>query len=159
MSVVGDAPDATEEELQEFAECVRMILRDYASNNLLLREVQFKDAEIKRAIRLATSEFNSMSPQTNQSWRHLPEAMLLIGAARWLTMSESILQLRNQVTIQTDGLGAVGIDDKYQLYSHLEARLKQEFLEKCRDYKNEQNMMDAYGSLPSGYALVNRFRR
>ena len=151
------AHDPSGPELAEFLESVRMLMRDYAPNNLLLEDTQFKDEEIVRAIRMAVSEYNSMSPSTRITWRALPEDLLFLGVARWLTLSESFLQIRNQVAVPTDGLGVVGIDDKFQLYQSLTEQLKQEFQQRCRMLKNEMNLASGYGSLRSGYAGVSRF--
>ena len=150
--------DATEDELQEVADMVRMILRDRAQNNILLGDVQFTDAEIKQALRLAVSDYNAMPPISTYGWRDLPEAILILGACRWLMLSESFLQVRNQVSVQTDGLGVVGIDDKNQLYASMAQQLANEFLQRAREVKTAANLANAYGTLSSGYSYVSRFR-
>lgn len=157
MPVTGTTIDATDDELQELVDCVRLLLRDYSVNNILLTKVQFKDTEIRKAIDMSVSEYNAMPPETTTDWRNIPEAILFLGAGRWLMLMESFLQIRNQVSVQTDGLGVVGIDDKYQLYAQQMQQLRNDFLQKARDLKTARNLASGYGSLSSGYAHVSRF--
>jgi len=159
MPVNGNPINAAAEELEELMDMVRMMMRDYADNNILLMDAQFKEKEIKMAMRLAVSDFNSLPPNTQLSWRLLPEGLLLQGVTHWLLLSESFLQLRNQVSVPTDGLGVVGIDDKSQYYQQLRGQLKSEYDQRCRLIKNEMNIASGYGSLGSGYAGVSRFRQ
>ena len=159
MPITGEDIDATEDELQELVDCVRLVMRDYALNNHLLREVQFEDKEIRKAVDLAVSEYNALPPETSLDWRNIPEALLFLGTTRWLMLSESFLQIRNQVSVQTDGLGVVGIDDKYQLYNQQMQQLRADFNQKSREVKTARNLATGYGSLSSGYANVSRFHQ
>lgn len=147
----------TSSEIQEITDVIRLIFRDKAENNILLGDVQFTDEEVENAVKMTATEFNSMPPTTSMSWRLIPEDILFIGVATWLLLSESLLQLRNQVSIPTDGLGVVGVDDKTQYYQQLRSQLKQEFIAKCREKKNEMNIASGFGSLSSGYVNVSRF--
>lgn len=157
MTVMGNTVDASEEELAEFVECVRMVMRDYAPNNILLDDVEFEKAEIERAIKMAVSEFNRTPIQTAYSWRQIPEDLLFLGTAAWLMLSNSFLQMRNQVSVPSDGLGVIGIDDKYQLYFNQRQAMKAEFKEGVRALKDEINISQGFGSMPSGYSNVSRF--
>lgn len=157
MAVTGEDPDATDEELEELVEHVKLLLRDRAENNILLHDVQFSPKEIKRAITLTESDFDEMPPQTTFGWRNMPEGMLFLGVASWLMLSESFLQVRNQVSVPTDDLGVVQLDDKAPMYQRLRQQLKAEFDQKARARKNEINIASGYGSLSSGYAAVSRF--
>lgn len=159
MSVTAPASgvDITDAELEEFVELVMMLLRDKSENNILLNRIQFPPADVKRAIRMATGHYNMMSPQTAVTWRALPETLLFHGTAYYLMLSESFLQARNQVSVNTDGLGVVGIDDKAGLYQQIGAGLKATFEEYARNIKTEQNMLAAFGRVSSGYLHVSRF--
>lgn len=157
MTVMGNSIDATDEELEEFVECVRMMMRDYADNNILLDDVEFTNDEVRRAIAFATSKFNRIPIRTTYTWRLIPEDLLFLGTARWLMLSNSFLQMRNQVSVPSDGLGVIGIDDKYQLYFNQMQAMKAEFEVGVRDLKDELNISLGFGSVPSGYAHVSRF--
>jgi hypothetical protein len=152
------APDITSDELIELTDMVRLLMRDFAMNNILLEKAQFNDKEIHQALRLTTSMYNMLPPMTSVAWRDLPEALLLMGVTYWLMLSESFLQIRNQISVQTDGLGVVGLDDKYQLYATQAAQLKSDFQQQARDIKVSMNLESGYGSMSSGYANVSRFQ-
>lgn len=157
MSVTGNSVDASAEELEELLECVRMVMRDYAPNNILLGDVEFSDKEVERAVKMAVSEFNRIPIQTAYDWRLIPEDLLFLGTARWLMLSNSFLQIRNQVSVPSDGLGVIGIDDKYQLYFNQMQSLKSEFQTGVREYKIEMNISLGFSGFPSGYSTVSRF--
>ena len=157
MPITGDNIDVTDEELQELVDCIRLHMRDYAINNVLLQDVQFDDADVRKAINLAVSEYNALPPESSISWRALPDALLILGVGRWLMLSESYLQIRNQVSVQTDGLGVVGIDDKQQQYIQTMQMLRKDFKQGIRDLKTARNLAGGYGTLSSGYANVSRF--
>lgn len=150
--------DVTDEEMQEIVGMCRMVLRDFVPNNILLDDVQFPDKDIRGALRLALSDYNAMPPLTNVHWRNLPEGLLITGICRWLMMSESFLQMRNQISVQTDGLGVVGLDDKYQLYASQASQLKNDFQIQARELKTSRNLESGYGTMSSGYQNVSRFQ-
>lgn len=159
MAITGVQADITDEEKQVFVECVRLMMRDYGVNNHLLQKVQFEDKEIYRAIDLAVSQWNSTPPVSVATWRHIPEHILFLGATRWLMQAESFLQIRNQISVQTDGLGVVGLDDKYQLYYNQMQDLRNEFKAETQERKYADNIATGFGSLGSGYANVSRFHQ
>lgn len=159
MPVTATDVDMTEEEREDFIECVRSLLGDYGVNNILLKKVQFEDAHIDRCIRMAVSKWNTTPPLGNVSWRQIPEHLLFLGTAVWLMQTASFIQLRNQVSVQTDGLGVVGIDDKHQFYQGLIAQLRAEIADDTKNFKYAQNLAGGYGHLHSGYAYVSRFHQ
>lgn len=156
MSVTGtpvqqllDAPVSKED--------VRMFLRDYAPNNILLDDVQFTDTEVTSAIKWALNEYEIISPVGGGNINEIPPAMLLLGVSAWLMKSESFLQLRNQATYQDGDVAPIGIDDKHTLYLQLSRALKEEWISSVKAYKQQLNLEGAYGSLSSGYRNVGRF--
>lgn len=161
MTVTGlsSTIDASDAELDIFREDVRMLMRDVPGNNVLLDDVQFTDEDILRAIRLAANQYNTLPPNGNVGWRLIPEHILFLLTASWLLLSESFLQIRNQVSVPSDGLGVIGIDDKWSQYAQLRESLRAQGLEAAKQYKVQQNLETAYGSLASGYAYVSRFNR
>lgn len=71
--------------------------------------------------------------------------------------AESFLQIRNQISVPSDGIGVIGIDDKYLLYFQQMQAMKSEFKEAVREIKDELNIARGFGSFHSGYANVSRF--
>jgi len=140
---------------------VRMFLRDRADRNILLDDVQFADEDLNLAMEMATSAFNAVTPQSYFTPSTFPEHLqyvLLIGTVRFLLMSESFLQVRNQATYQDGDIAPIGIDDKQAAYAQLAQVLKGEWDELVRGTKTQSNMEGAYQSLGSGYRHVGRFR-
>lgn len=139
---------------------VRMFMRDRADRNILLDTVQFSDDELNLAMDMAVSGFNAVTPQTNLTPQTFPphlKYLLLVGTTRFLLMSESFLQARNQATVQDGDIAPIGIDDKAQLYAQLAASLKAEWDELTRGIKTQNNMESAYTTLSSGYRNTSRF--
>lgn len=140
---------------------VRMFLRDVpgmipgsGSENVLLDDVEFSDAELALATRLAVSRFNSMNPPI----RHLlaeqiPLDILLYGVAAFLMNAESFRQLRNQASVP-DGETSLGIDDKHQLYAAMKQRLTDEFTLLAQQWKIAKNMSACWGGVNSGFAYL-----
>ena len=141
---------------------IRMFLRDRADKNILLDDVQFTDEELNLATEMAVSAYNAVTPQTMLTPATFPthlRYLLLIGTARFLLMSESFLQARNQATVQDGDISPIGIDDKAALYSQMAQQLKGEWDELVRGVKTQNNMESAYGTLGSGYRNVTRFNK
>jgi hypothetical protein len=139
-----------------------MFMRDYANNNILLDDVQFTNNELNMAMEMAVSAFNSVTPQSAFTPMSFPAHLqypLLIGTTRFLLMSESFLQARNQATVQDGDVSPIGIDDKAALYSQLAKALKDEWDELVRGIKTQNNMENGYNSLSSGYRNVSRYNR
>lgn len=159
MTVVGSNTNISDPELDAFAMKIRILMRDKAENNILLDNVQFTREEILCAIELAVSSYNTMTPATVVDFTGVPDDILFHWAAYYLTLSESFLQVRNQVSVPTDNLGVIGLDDKFGLYNALGRELKSYAEAKARAYKNQLNAEAAYGCVPSGYANVTRFNQ
>ena len=143
-------------------EQVRMFMRDRANYNILLDHVQFSDRELDLATEMAVSAYNAVTPPTYLTVASFPPNLsyvLLIGATRFLLMSESFLQARNQATYQDADVSPIGIDDKAALYSQLARELKTEWDELVRGVKTAYNMEGAYNTLSSGYAATSRFNK
>ena len=141
---------------------VRMFMRDYANNNILLDDAQFTDRELNLALEMAVSAFNTVTPQTNHTPSSFPlplRYLLLVGTVRFLLMSESFMQARNQATVQDGDIAPIGISDKASLYSQLAQQLKGEWDELTRGVKTQNNMESAYATLGSGYVNTARFNR
>ena len=147
---------------------IRMWLRDYAlghlpggQGNLILDDVQFTPNELTFSVKMAVSNFNALTPLSSYllDGSNFPnEYVLLLGTARFLMVSESFHQLRNQANVQDGDIAPSGIYDKAQAYLALAQALKGEWDDLTRKMKNQFNMEGAYGHLGSGYRNVGRGR-
>lgn len=145
---------------------IRMFMRDYAlgklpggQGNILLDSVQFTLDELTFAHRMAIQAYNAMTPITTYATdgTNFPnEYLLLIGTARFLLMSESFHQLRNQVQVQDGDIAPSGIYEKANAYIALAQTLRAEWQDLARQMKNQMNMEGAYGFHGSGYRYVGR---
>lgn len=139
---------------------VRMFMRDRADNNILLAEVQFTDRELDLALEMTANAYNAVTPQSNLTPSTFPNKyVLLVGTVRFLLMSESFMQVRNQATVQDGDVSPIGIDDKAALYAQMAQSLKAEFDELVRGIKTELNMYSGFDGMGSGYVNVTRFNR
>lgn len=139
-----------------------MFLRDRADRNILLDDVQFTDEELNLASEMAASAYNTVTPQTSLTPSTFPthlRYLLLIGTVRFLLMSESFLQVRNQATVQDGDISPIGIDDKAALYAQMAQQLRDEWDALVRGVKTQNNMESAYNALGSGYRNVTRFNK
>jgi hypothetical protein len=141
-----------------------MFMRDYAlgklpggQGNILLDDVQFTEDEMNNAIEMTVSAYNGMTPVSPYTRENFPnEYLLLIGTVRFLLMSESFHQLRNQVGAQDGDVAPSGIYEKASPYIQLAQALRGEWLEMARAIKNQMNMEGAYGYVGSGYSYIGR---
>jgi hypothetical protein len=143
-----------------------MFMRDYAlgklpggQGNIILDDVQFTPDELTNAVFFAVSAFNAMTPISTYIEENFPNPyLLLIGTSRFLMMSESFHQLRNQIHVQDGDIAPTGVYEKHQLYLQMAQQLKAEFDQLARAMKNQFNMEGAYGSVGSGYRYIGRGR-
>ena len=146
------------------ADKIRMFLRDYAlgklpggQGNIILDDVQFTPEELTNATEFAVEAFNALTPVSNYTTENFPNSyMLLLGTTRFLMISESFHQLRNQVDVQDGDIAPTGIYSKAQGYIALARELQNEWNYLTRQLKNQHNMESCYGSVGSGYAYVGR---
>lgn len=145
---------------------VRMFMRDFAlgklpggQGNILLDDAQFTEEEYIFAIEMTVESFNAMTPMSSYIEENFPNAyLLLLGVARFLLLSESVHQLRNQVSAQDGDIAPSGIYEKSSTYVALFQALNAEWQFIARNMKNQMNMEGAYGFLGSGYKNVSRHR-
>lgn len=145
---------------------IRMFLRDYALNhlpggqgNIILDTVQFTLDELNFAVKMAVSAFNAMTPVSSflLTGENFPnEYLLLLGTTKFLMMSETFHQVRNQVSAQDGDIAPSGIYEKGQLYLSLAQNIRNEWQEIARAMKTQFNMESAYGTIGSGYRHVGR---
>lgn len=144
---------------------IRMYLRDVpgripgsASENILLGDVEFSDAELAFATELMLSEYNTTPPPLPPvQLNNIPLDMKMAGIAYYLLGAESFRQLRNQSSVPEGGV-ALGIDDKWQSYLALRAKMQEDFQRKMMLFKKSLNMRACWGAVNSAYSY-QRYRR
>lgn len=142
---------------------IRMFLRDVpgtipgsGSENILLDDVEFSDAELVLATKLAVSRFNSMNPPLRaHTAEQIPLDILLCGVASFLMNAESFRQARNQSSA-SDGETSLGIDDKHNLYAGMKQRLHDEFVTLATNWKISKNMAACWGGVNSAFGYMRR---
>jgi len=157
VNTTTPAPVFTNATLEERANTIRAFLRDIPSKNILLDDIEFDDSEISRGMRLATSKYNGITPQTNVTTESLNEWLLVLGTCSILLRSEGARQLRNQVTAQDGNIAPIGIDEKQAFYAQWADRFDSEFNDMATKIKIQNNAESAYGTLSSGYRLISRY--
>lgn len=144
------------------ADDVRRFMRDYPDTNILLDNVEFSQADVDQGLRYVTSAYNVVTPMSSitvDGWPANASYLVLLGVTWYLVRSESIKQVRNQLTYQAGDVAPIGIDDKFPLYQALAQTLKQEWDELVQQYKIQLNMENGYGSVGSGYRQVTRYNQ
>jgi len=158
MPVVGTPVTGNNAGVDITMDDIRGVILDWPQYNLLLDDVQFTNAEISRAARLATDRFNAMPPRTSHSVSSFPNRFVLVmGAVGLLSMGESFRQARNQMTYQAGDITPIGIDDKAALFAQLKADAWNEFLRVSREWKTQDNLESCFGGLGSGYAYSSAY--
>ena len=137
---------------------VRLYVKDNADMNILLEgALQSSDDLITFAIKLALSDLNAYPPVTDYNSDTCPnDFLLLMGICFHLSNSEAERQLRNQITMNAQGV-TTGIDDKYEQYNRLAMFYRSQFQEKVREYKTFLNMQQAWGETYSPYSTLNEY--
>lgn len=140
---------------------VRTFMRDFPKYNKLLDDFQFTQREVDFAVNLTIDEFNAMPPPLEPfNVSNFPSKyILLLGVVGNLLISESVLQLRNQVNATDGDVVPIGVDDKSPQYQALGNYFKSMFREQALIKKQEINISRCFGSIPSGYAGTSRYMR
>ena len=154
MTVTGTPADPSVVTTDE----IRMFMRDYAvgklpsgQGNLLLDDVQFSPDELNFAIEMAVSSYNLITPVSQITAGNFPNKyLLLLGVARFLMMTETFLQLRNEVRAQDGDVSPTGIYEKASAYTQMAGALRAEWETMVRQLKTQLNLESAYGRLGSG---------
>jgi len=161
------AVQITANEVGLTTDVIRMFLRDSPDFNPLLDgDLEFPESDINNAMRLAVSKWNALTPISNVTDpTQLNEYILLCGVCGLLLKSEGLRQLRNGMRTQEGNIAPVGLDEKENEYLKWASHFQQEFDQKAKAYKVQQNMESLLGPgnpsnyLRSGYAYLGRYRQ
>ncbi len=143
------------------SEEIRMFMRDQPDYNILMDDIEFRDSDIVRAMRLTVAKWNAIPPITNLvSPSQLNEWVLLCGVCCILLKSEGLRQKRNQLTVQDGNIAPVGLDEKEAIYLKWSMIFCEEFDTLAKQAKIQQNMESILGPnkcLRSGYYYIGRW--
>jgi hypothetical protein len=145
-------------QIDEFANAVRVFMRDYKELNRLIAGEESSNRQIVWAICDALDDFNTTPPFTSFGLNTFPSRSLLIRATV-ITLLESIglLQTRNHLSFSDGGL-QVGINDKTPFIQSWLQLFKNSYEEKKTRLKVAYNIESAWGGgLSSEYRFVNGF--
>lgn len=143
---------------------IRMAMRDVAGAipntgdfNILLDGVQFSDAEINNALHFTTDWYNSITPLIGNAREDgINSYILYMGVVSFLSQSEQIKQMRNDMDLQDGDVAPIGKDKKHQFWGQVSKSAGDKFSELAKSYKIAINMGHAWGGFGSGYANTAR---
>jgi len=130
--------------MADLVETVRIYMRDNTKQNTLLNDLEYTEDEIKLAIDLVLSEFNSYPPTTTLTKDTIPLYIILPGIASKLLTSVSVSKLRNQLNYN-DGGDHVMIDDTGPQYKQLADAFFDEYKKYMINYKSALNIDLCWG--------------
>ncbi len=140
---------------------VRRFMRDYPDKNLLLDTVDFTQEEVNQGIEMIVSSYNTITPVSNitpAGWPAGGRYLLLLGVAWYLIQSNTMLQLRNQLTYQDGDIAPIGEFDKFPLYMQLWQTMQAQWQQAATAMKTQLNYEAAYGGTGSGYRYTYGYR-
>lgn len=134
------------------AEEVRAYLSDSPEDNHLLDGVEFSDARIELAAKMAVSDFNAMPPLSSHPVETFPYVSILLdGILHHLFKGQSALSARNTMSYSDGGL-QIPIEERFQYYEALSEMYGKYFISKARDLKSHLNMESTWGHISSDYS-------
>lgn len=131
------------------ADQVREFISDYPESNLLLDQEEFSNTFIELCMDLAVSEYNAISPRTNNTTENMPsKSVLLLGTLWQMFLGRSALMARNHLSYSDGGL-QIPIEEKYELYKNLADNFKIQFSDTASRLKIAINMEAGWGEVRS----------
>lgn len=142
---------------------MRRFLRDFpiglvpgtGVENILLQGVEFSEDDVEAGLQNALDRYNAMTPLTNSPLEALPRMLQMWGCTAYLLASESLRQVRNQATVTDADVAPIGLDDKAPAYLKMAEFFWGKWDEMARAVKNQRNLEEYAGGMPSGYAYVS----
>ena len=149
----------TEEQIpsedQVFVNLLRKFLGDDSTLNRLERVQENTDLELYHALLMTVDQINNEFPpiSTYSEFNELPSwSMLAYGATLNVLVSKGILSARNTLTYTDAGGVTVQDYDKYGRYINFFNVLVNKFMASVKNFKENQNIDDAYGDGGGGQA-------
>lgn len=137
---------------------VRTFMKDFVHKNRLIVGEEASDDEIILYLELAVDDFNNAhTPRTNYTLNTFPSfAILLWGAVIQALTSESLLQIRNDLSYSDGGI-TVALSNKAPAMMQAAQGLMMNYERKVEDLKKQLNLEQGDGGVPSEYGTVEFF--
>ena len=134
---------------------LRLFLQDTPELNRLIRDFELDDEELRFAIDMAISDYNTTLPPTPaKTILNFPSLYLLMhGAAIQALKMAGIRQSRNQLDYQSGG-SSFSRSNKTGLYQSWLSLFINEYETKKQQFKLAQNIRRGYGEVFSEYDYV-----
>jgi hypothetical protein len=134
---------------------LRLFLQDTPELNRLIRDYELDDEELRFAIDMAISDYNTTLPPTPvKTILNYPSLYLLMhGAAVNALKMAGIRQSRNQLDYQSGG-SSFSRSNKTGLYQSWLSLFINEYEQKKKNFKLAQNVRRGYGEVFSEYDYV-----
>lgn len=107
---------------------------DPQKNVLNLKKLQYTDQQLSLFLKMALADINAWPPRGTLKLEEAPDMILVLGAAVFLSISEGILQLRNNVAFNDAGL-TVDMFNKSGGYQSYAGFLLQQYVQQRNLFK------------------------
>lgn len=131
---------------------IRDYLADSPENNHLIDGLEFTDARINMAKRLAVDSYNTLPPvRLKTTADAISDTLMLYGALWHLYTGQTALAARNQMSYSDGGL-TIPVEERYQFYVQMSQMYEQQFKTMAKEAKISSNMENAWGEVVTDYA-------
>ena len=137
---------------------IRTFMKDFVHKNRLIVGEEASDDEIIVYLELAVDDFNNAhTPRTTYTLSNFPSfAILLWGSIIQALTSESLLQIRNDLSYSDGGI-TVATSNKAPAMMLAAQSLMVNYERKVEDLKKQLNLEQCEGGVPSEYGTVEFF--
>jgi len=127
---------------------VKAMIRDVAELNVLLSyEEQFEDDEIFRAARLSEQEVFARFPVLKT--KNVPDIIINYMVISYLLKGVSAQELRNQMQINDNNVGAIDYSNKFSQYAQISEQYKQEAFQMIKSITANDYFSSMWGTTRS----------
>ncbi len=131
---------------------VRAYISDDSISNHLIDGVEFTDARINLAKKLALGTLNTTPPFSSYTEESLNHPTMLLQGVLWhLYQGQVALAARNQMSYSDGGL-TIPIEERYQYYIQLAQQFEQDFKTTLKNFKIAKNLASGWGEVQTDYS-------
>lgn len=144
---------ATMERLAQLVDILRDYIQDDADTNHLLEDVEFSDKKLLSFLLLALDYYNNVvTPRSIQATVNtFPSLSLWLDGAAVFALKSAIFRYQRNSFQYNDSGTQVVVEEKAGEYERTLQRALNEFMQACRQIKENINMEDCYGGFSSEY--------